>query len=157
MRLTIRHGGVTAKLSVDLSKAADRAWGLSENAAVQEMNRERDAVYENARGRWPVKTGKSRAGLDAYNEVAIAGGQTGTYKAGVRNPVEYVKWIRFAGSVQTRKVRGTSRTQFFRGAFVLTSLLRTPTRRAGKRLIESLGPVLREQLDRALPTGKPGT
>lgn len=137
-KLRIRVGDVTATLSRDLGADARRAWDLSSNRAVQSMEAERDRVFDNARSRWPVKTGRSRAGLNDYTQVELGGRNNGRIKVGIDNDVGYTRWVRLPGG----------------SPFAVTALLRTPMRRASRRLLERLGPELRDQLNKALPTGK---
>lgn len=138
-----KSGAMTFTLSTDMTKEVEAAIGAAEKAIIAEVERERDVVLDAAVRTWPVETGRSRKGLVPYSQFDLLNGK---FKSGIRNPVEYARYVRLAKGHATKRRKGKG--------FALTALLRTPMKRAGKRLAKNLGPELQKAMNKELPTGK---
>lgn len=147
-----RSGAMTFTLSTDLTKEVEAAIVAAEKAIIAEVERERDAVLAAARKRWPEDTGVSKKGLVPYSQLDLLNGK---FKSGVRNPVDYARFVRLGGpSDENRKKKRKTKGKRIKRVNALTALLRTPMKRAGKRLVKSIGPELQKAMNKELPTGK---
>ena len=138
-----KSGAMTFTLSTDMTKEVEAAIGAAEQAVIDEVERERNVVLDAAARAWPVDTGVSKRGLVPYSQFDLLNGK---FKSGIRNPVKYARYVRLAKGNATKRRRGKG--------FALTGLLRTPMKRAGKRLVKNLGPELQKAMTKELPTGK---
>jgi hypothetical protein len=119
-RLRFGTGGVRVVMDDTLDQLYRRA---IERVAPGVLRRIEDAtadVYASARAAWPVKTGRSRDGLEHH--VTVSPDQT-SVRGSITNPVKYARYIK------AKKLDGKS-------AFV--ELLRKPLRARAADLAEVL-------------------
>ncbi len=91
MGISLRAGDVTIKLSDGLDRFVERAIHNSAPGMLERITARVEPVLADARAAWPVKTGKSRAGLDL--DVLV---DTDREKLRVRivNTVDYAIFVR---------------------------------------------------------------
>lgn len=127
-RLTYGTGRASVTLDHDLQRAMESILRETHGSVVHALEESADQVYQDALASWPVKTGKSKAALEQSLRVS-----SDRVEAHISNPVEYVYYIR-------GKAQG--------GKSTWTKLVRTPMRKAGKRLVKELGPEIAKKCQR---------
>lgn len=90
-----------------------------------------EAVRDKAAAEWPVKTGRSRAGLEVVSSIDV---NSGRLTVQIRNDVTYAVYVPLAST--------------FGASTAWQRLVRDPGRRALKELAKKLGPVTLDLLRR---------
>lgn len=85
------HKGQNVSGYIDDHELMDKLYALLKNTTplVQALEDERDAVLNEARAQWPVKTGRSKAGLRASKYLS-----TKELYIGIEDNVPYVYYIK---------------------------------------------------------------
>lgn len=91
MNYAIRAGNVTFDVRDGLADAVQRTLRNLDDNVLRRANAAADEVFEEARASWPVKTGRSRDGLERVTTVDVG---EGTIRVSIRNTVEYAKYIK---------------------------------------------------------------
>lgn len=147
MKKTFRRGDVSVELDLPDLEAA---WVPTFSEVIEEEIRQRlEKVYLDAREKWPVRTGKSRAGLRM--EVGVSRDEI---VGELYNEEQYAYKISFKSSILLARRQGArSMAELvalgpLRGAHVWSALVRSPGREAGKDLEQHLATALAAALDK---------
>ena len=127
-RLKFGSGSVRVEMDDTLDRLYRRALDKVAPGVVARIDEATSAVFDAAVGAWPVRTGRSRAGLEHH--LTVASDHT-TVRGTITDAVEYSRYIK------ARKLGGKS-------AFV--ELLRLPMRERAKALAAVLATETRANL-----------
>jgi len=131
----LRYGAGIATIEMDdtMDQLIRRAIENVQPGVVAKIEAATKAVAEDCERRWPVKTGKSKAGFDWY--VAVT--QDGTRIRGViQNPVPYTFYVR--------------PSQLFGGTTGWAEWVQRPMKAAAAKLVDELGPQIVRDLSSRL-------
>lgn len=131
-RLTFGQGSVRIEMDAKLEELARRAVSQVAPGVLERIDQAVDQVLEEAEARWPVKTGRSKAGLAAYTSIAPGGA---CVQGTVMNPVDYAVYVK-------------SRKGGLGGRSAVVELLRKPLRAQAAQLAGELGTTVAESLKR---------
>lgn len=123
-RFRVGTGSIQAEVDVDTEALLRDVVDRSAPGVREALERAASDVYESARARWPVRTGRSRDGLEW---VIVVAPDLSSIRASVINDVEYARYIK------ARNLQGKS-------AFV--ELLQKPIRARTDKLVSEIGPVI---------------
>ncbi len=129
-KLTYGSGAVSVTLDNGFEELIRLALDKTIPGIVAKMEQVADSLEENARSKWPVRTGKSRDGL--RSEVRVAPGFT-SVRARLVNDVPYARFIK---SPRVRTGTGSAYVE----------LMRRPTEAAAVALAEELKPIIESTL-----------
>lgn len=133
-RVRFGVGTTSVELSDDLSGLVESVLDRVVPGVREAFDRETTAIYEEARRRWPVKTGRSREGLVHGIRIRTLG-DGDVIEGFVGNTVDYARYIR------------TSAASGSDAPHPMTDLLRRPMLQASERMIATLGPELARRIN----------
>lgn len=128
-RLTLGAGAVSVVVDEAFDALLRRALNQTVPGIADRLEETADGLYQQAFAAWPVRTGRSRAGL--AREVRVAP-DLSSVRARLLNDVDYAKFIR------SNRISGSG------SAFV--ELMRRPTEEAARDLAEDLRPIIERTL-----------
>lgn len=117
--IQIGRGSMSVTLDDGMDRFVRAALERSAPATLRVLEREGEQLFDDAYARWPVKSGRSRAGLTWGLRLPDAN----TVEVFLSNSVEYVYYIR---------------TLYPGGQHVWTDLVVKPTRKAARKIAEEL-------------------
>jgi hypothetical protein len=132
--IRIREGGVTVELSDVFDRIARDTIERLIPGAIALLEAEIREVHAIARSEWPIKTGKSSAGLKVFTEI-----RGEELRVGIENSVPYAVWVRpkeWFGST-------TAWQRLVRGRVVIVN----------REISKKLGPVIIEAMRKAANGG----
>ena len=127
-KLKFSQGSVSIEMDDTMERLVRRALDRAAPGVVQQITSETAEVHRLAVARWPVKTGRSKAGLE--QEILVS---TDSVRGRIVNAVEYAPYVR------PRWLYNTTTAW--------SALVQRPMRAAATRLVKALGPILRRSLE----------
>lgn len=118
-KLYYRSGKATIEMDDTIAASVRRVLDNVAPETTRELQRAADEIADSARAQWPVKTGKSKAGLVTGLRVTAS-----AVESFIGNDVGYVYYIKGKGQG---------------GKSTWVTLVRTPGRRLGRKLAVRLG------------------
>ena len=126
-RLKYSQGSITIEMDETMDRLVRRAIDQAAPGVLERVEADSRAVYTDAHKRWPVVTGRSRAGLT--HEVIVSDTEV---RGRVSNPVDYAFYVR------PKKLYGASTAW--------SAWVQQPMRKAANKLAKELGPLVRRLL-----------
>ena len=135
-RLRYGTGAMSVEMDDTMSKIARAAIERVQPGLLDELEDIARETHDDARKRWPVDTGESRAALDYGVRVVRSGTQVEAY---VSNDAPHTRYIR------SRKITGLGEWDGEKNPFAL--LVRKPLQSSAKELAERLADAALEALE----------
>ena len=130
MATRFREGNVTVELTGDLEKLALEAVDRLLPGVREQMEANARDIWNSARGEWPVKSGRSRAGLELLTEI-----RDDAVLVKILNDVPYAVYVR--------------PRDWFGVTTAWARLVKTPMKAAAKDLAKTVGKVLIDAMKRS--------
>lgn len=127
-KLRYSEGSVSIAMDDTLERLVRRALDEAAPGVVDRITAETAEVHRLAVSRWPVDTGRSKAGL--REEIIVS---PDSVRGRIMNDVEYAPYVRPRWTYNTTTAWSV--------------LVQRPMRAAAERLVKTLGPVLRRALE----------
>ena len=172
MQRVIRSGEFEATVSGDLDAQIQAALGEAGRRVVAEVEREVEGIYRNAYAAWPMRTGRSRGSLSRRTVIDVSGVVRGEVRAGASyarfiqswqignrpggdspGTEDHLRQLGVADPANQRRIALSAATELgkvgsraARSGSAMWLLLRWPEAAAGRRLTDTLRPVIEAAL-----------
>lgn len=172
MQRLVRSGEVEAVIGGDLEAQILAALGEAGRRVVDEVELEVDQIYRRAYAAWPMRTGTSRASLSRRTVIDVSGVVRGEIRAGASyaryiqswqianrrggespGTQDHLRTLGVADPANQRRIAlsnaeavGKARSRAATSGSAMWLLLRWPEAAAGRRLTETLRPIIEQAL-----------